>query len=344
MNSNNFEIKKKLNFRSMHETLLDPKITNNIVINYKETSNKLNPTRNNDKPKGYKNYIELYRKHLIPDPQEKKPPTGSTNHSIVPTGPGNKTTFYKKHTISSMNDTIRHLFSKRNTTEHSLNNRSRGVGSRNSNKSSLSIKDTSSRIISSRQFSSKNNLLNFKKTKKLIDSKDKIKVDILKNLKAVEKPIGHKSFDKQGLDNKLTRDNYKMLLKNKSISSSLMMKGIFILKIGGSLKVNESQHENLLSEPNVPTTTTNSFINKNLSNFNFKSLLSTENSRPEKKFIAKPELKELDVEDLSTIIKHMEFKDFDKDEQDIFKSNNRDYVKFIDKFNNELDNMLFGEV
>jgi hypothetical protein len=255
MNSN-FEIKKKIDFKTVHETLLNPKMTNNIVINYKESSQKINPFKN-DKPKGYKNYLEIYRRHLFPTDEEiKQKHTNKYSTSINNTNNNDSntlriplanktTTFYRKQptTRTSLNETYKGMFSNRNNTEYSLLNYnsgrdlSRGVISRNSNKDSNN-NSSNGRINNSLK---NTNQIYLKKRKQLINSKDKLKEDLLKNL-----PFRHhsgnqiptnlnnvsknrtQSIDKQFIMNlnnaKSTREKYKLFLKNKSISSSLMMK------------------------------------------------------------------------------------------------------------------------
>jgi hypothetical protein len=203
-------LERKLNFKSMHETLLNPKLTNNIVISYKETSQKINPGR--EKPKGYKNYIDLYKKHLLTEE--------SNTVNKIPKGPSNNIPV--KPVGKSMNETLKHIYTKRNTTEPNLenfNDRSKAIYSRNSNKNSVSIHDIT-RLISNRPSSSKNNVINIKRTRRHIDSKENIKIDL--------RPVNNKSevHTKQVINNKSTKEKYKLLIKDKSVSTSLMMKGI----------------------------------------------------------------------------------------------------------------------
>jgi hypothetical protein len=100
--------------------------------------------------------------------------------------------------------------------------------------------------------------------------------------------------------------------------------------------VNDSK-QNIVSEPNATV------INKNLSNFNFKSLLMGGGDNT-KVFIRKQKQEELNADNLNTIIKQLDFRYFEKDEDNLFKSNGREYVKFINKFNKELEYKFCGEM
>jgi hypothetical protein len=160
------------------------------------------------------------------------------------------------------------------------------------------------------------------------------------------------------------KDLSKPVSKNKSINVGSNNNGNFNLTLNNNTKKLNNN---------------NNIINKNLTSFNFRSLLTTNNNtnvntnvnttenekqnlkenkndnkikqdkREENNFSkinhTVQHFEELNVEDLSTIIKNLDFKHSDLNEDNIFKTDgNKKYNDFVKTFSTKLEDKYFSEL
>jgi hypothetical protein len=158
-------------------------------------------------------------------------------------------------------------------------------------------------------------------------------------LKIVNKANDNKGINNNGHHYVTSMNNSKMNIKNNntSINNNLISKNLTSFNF-----------RSLLTSNNTTTTTTTENIIHNIDETKESKKIKQERTEQNKPILKANKIidpDELNVEDLSTIIKNLNFKGYDLYEDNLFKTEgNVKYDQFVKQFSNELENKIFSEL